>query len=667
MIEMPVDKEMGDTQSDSLGHLQTLLPKGTQSGLHMAQAQLHVAPGGDCCMMDTVGLGTQRDRNPFCPKNGLHQSQQHKPNKRRHSVSTGFKQPGCGKRRRRANSESEPVLPTNFLLGGNIFDPLNLNSLLDEEVNRTLNAETPKSSPLPPRSHEPVEILIPRDITDPLNLNSGAGDEGILVSSVKCTGRRRHRNRHHGAAGAFPVMHGTSESDTGKATEGCVAVLLPGRATSVLVPEMPREGAVLLCLSPVTESPRPYELNTSINCRDDIVPPILPVDYLHSYTPCISVSNANCASSQWHRRRRRARSKVDPCHTPPLSSARKDSAERIHHPGTQKCPQTFHTPVGHGDMASVATVNRSRLRRECRFQYGSYNPRYGYCSPGICEDPRMCLLKPEWFRGKLVLDLGCNTGHLTLCIAKKLRPAHILGLDINGDLVRAARHNLRHFLSEGLAQEARLGVGVAQAERPQGQDVVKDADGRCSLLEPTGLHPVGMEPKWPLSGVYFPVSLRIGRGPLAAPPLCAGSPGNFPANISFVQENYILESEAQLLAEQPQYDVILCLRLTKWVQLNWGDSGLQRLFKRAFRNLRPGGLFILEPQPWSSYGRRKKLTDTTYKNYRNIRLRPDQFSSYLTSKVGFCSYELLGASKTTSRGPQGVIYLFHKGPSSSRK
>lgn len=56
--------------------------------------------------------------------------------KRRYSMGVGFK--GLAKRRRRANSDSqsEPVLPSHFLLGGNIFDPLNLNSLMDEDVNR---------------------------------------------------------------------------------------------------------------------------------------------------------------------------------------------------------------------------------------------------------------------------------------------------------------------------------------------------------------------------------------------------------------------------------------------------------------------------------------------------------------------------------------------------
>lgn len=85
---------------------------------------------------------------PFRTKNGLQLPGNSQPPltsaapsaqriaKRRYSMGVGLK--ALAKRRRRANSDSqaEPVLPSHFLLGGNIFDPLNLNSLLDEDVNR---------------------------------------------------------------------------------------------------------------------------------------------------------------------------------------------------------------------------------------------------------------------------------------------------------------------------------------------------------------------------------------------------------------------------------------------------------------------------------------------------------------------------------------------------
>ena len=45
-----------------------------------------------------------------------------------------------------------------------------------------------------------------------------------------------------------------------------------------------------------------------------------------------------------------------------------------------------------------------------------------------------------------------------------------------------------------------------------------------------------------------------------------------------------------------------------WVQLNFGDTALKRMFKKIFMQLKPGGRFLLEPQVISSYKKKKNLS-----------------------------------------------------------
>ena len=89
------------------------------------------------------------------------------------------------------------ILPTNFLLGGNIRDPLNLKSLLDENVNNALNAVTPSSSPLPPRSSK-INIIIPTDMTDPLGLNQTQvmkQQQNITPSTIQMAGKGNSKKK----------------------------------------------------------------------------------------------------------------------------------------------------------------------------------------------------------------------------------------------------------------------------------------------------------------------------------------------------------------------------------------------------------------------------------------------------------------------------------------
>ncbi|XP_053122366.1 7SK snRNA methylphosphate capping enzyme [Hemicordylus capensis] len=539
------------------------------------------------------------------PRNGF-QPQQKPPGggggKRRSScnVGGGFKHPAF-KRRRRVNSECDPVLPSEFLLGGNIFDPLNLNSLLDEEVNQALNAETPKSSPLPAKGRDPVEILIPKDITDPLSLNNAQEDPPVLASPVKA-GRKRHRHRgaQRGAAGV----------------EG------GGKAAP------PRKAGQKTCNG---ATPQPYELNTAINCRDEVVSPLLPGSgELHQSqqasgctTPsCTSVASSAGGGSRHHRKRRRTCSKSEGL---AAAAARHQGAAALSEQPCRSSPERGRS-MPRCRHPQTASSQQPRRQAQHKFQYGNYCKYYGYRNPN-CEDSRLRVMKPEWFEGKEVLDVGCNVGHLTLSVAKKWGPTRMVGVDIDGALIHSARQNIRHYLSEEIQQQ-------------------QHDSGGTSLAKKT-----------------FPASFMASRGPIAAPrvPQDGVDVTVFPNNVIFIKGNYVLERDELLDAQQPEYDVILCLSLTKWVHLNWGDEGLRRMFKRFYRHLRPGGILVLEPQAWSSYGKRKNLTETICRNYHRIKLKPDQFPSYLTSpEVGFSSYELVATPRNTSKGFQRPIYLFHK-------
>ncbi|XP_033254057.1 probable RNA methyltransferase bin3 [Drosophila miranda] len=111
-----------------------------------------------------------------------------------------------------------------------------------------------------------------------------------------------------------------------------------------------------------------------------------------------------------------------------------------------------------------------------------------------------------------------------------------------------------------------------------------------------------------------------------------------------------------------QYDLILCLSVTKWIHLNFGDAGLKLAFKRMFNQLRPGGKLILEAQNWASYKKKKNLTAEIYNNYKQIDLFPNKFHEFLlSSEVGFSHSYTLGVPRHMNKGFCRPIQLYAKG------
>jgi 7SK snRNA methylphosphate capping enzyme len=67
--------------------------------------------------------------------------------------------------------------------------------------------------------------------------------------------------------------------------------------------------------------------------------------------------------------------------------------------------------------------------------------------------------------------------------------------------------------------------------------------------------------------------------------------------------------------------------------LNWGDAGLKAFFAKIRDSTRPGGTLILEPQPWSTYKKKRYLTHEIYSTYKTLQFKPADFVSFLTSGV----------------------------------
>jgi len=195
------------------------------------------------------------------------------------------------------------------------------------------------------------------------------------------------------------------------------------------------------------------------------------------------------------------------------------------------------------------------------FRYGNYRNYYGYRVGASLEDHRLLVLPQEWFARQRCLDVGCNEGLVPLTLATRYGPASFLGLDIDASLVHRAQGNLRR-LQRSAAEAAALLASAPPGEPGTAEALVLAA---------------------------------------AVPAL---------ASVAFRHGNIL---EANL--PPGELDTVLCLSVSKWVHLNFGDAGLTALFTTCLAALAPGGRLVLEAQPWKSYKHtfRKQAVCTTWR------------------------------------------------------
>ncbi|XP_044753300.1 7SK snRNA methylphosphate capping enzyme bin3-like isoform X2 [Coccinella septempunctata] len=510
--------------------------------------------------------------------------------------------------RRRSKSFSghginpKPVLPSKFLLGGNINDPLNLNSLQDEEINRAMNAVTPKSSPIPtpPRRKGQVEVIIPPNIRDPLNLIDCSDDaeyELQLCSPVKKGRKKRLKKKR-------TISTTTEVSDTDISPEADT-------------PDCQTESAKI----PDEVMPEAASASTS-NVKQ---PKLTAVKDLTLELLSPKKDKPQKRKSEEYKEAKKVRYSLDKIVSPvvPQPGAwlkRLNSITKKSEPKQNK-----------GEVVQMPKFKEN----DKKFQYGNYNRYYGYRNQNNEIDHRLKVFShhPFLFQDKDILDIGCNIGHVTLSVARDFGARTVIGIDIDDKLISIARKNIKHY--------------VKSVNSPRADEI--HTQGRCQEREKC-------------SSEFFPISMPILYGPIDVPGFddCSKNRG-FPKNVTFKRCNYVLDDDALLALEQPQYDTILCLSVTKWIHLNWGDNGLKQAFRRMYAQLRPGGRLILEPQNWASYKGKKKLTETIYRNYNSIEFFPNKFTEYLLSPaVGFAKSEILGYPQCHSKGFRRPIQLFTK-------
>ena len=361
-----------------------------------------------------------------------------------------------------------------FHYGGNSGDPLNLNSLIDRDP----ACATPQASPLSVHSESPVQVFEPLDKTDPLNLKCCAlerGKEESQVTHKKRKKRKRHQNNHHDTENEVEskeqlsvASHKEANCSKGKKKKkrdsdksGDVSDDHPGNTTVI-------EKCTAATLETEQAECKPPDISSE------------PSNKRRKYSSSFEIALEGRIEGN------SATEAKNSAHSPETCRMGEKGSELMEH----------HSSNRSKDVSKKGKHRYGKFSgKEKLFIYGNYNRYYGYRNPHCTQDVRLKSFKKEWFTGKDILDVGCNVGHVTLTIARDFGPRLIIGNDIDGSLIRAAKNNLRYYVET-----------------------------------PDSLRGTSRQ------GVDFPVSFSVTCGPLAAPVVLeSDKKSDFPHNVIFKQ------------------------------------------------------------------------------------------------------------------------------------
>jgi 7SK snRNA methylphosphate capping enzyme len=104
-------------------------------------------------------------------------------------------------------------------------------------------------------------------------------------------------------------------------------------------------------------------------------------------------------------------------------------------------PSDFSAPTSH----SLTNNNSHHHPKQSKSRPPIHGNFFGYYTRRWADpnelDPRLALLPKEWIEGKKVLDVGCNSGMVTVEIAQRFQPWRVTGVDIDDELIRLAKRH----------------------------------------------------------------------------------------------------------------------------------------------------------------------------------------------------------------------------------
>lgn len=221
-------------------------------------------------------------------------------------------------------------------------------------------------------------------------------------------------------------------------------------------------------------------------------------------------------------------------------------------------------------------------------QFGNKFSYYFRKNTDKWNDPRLSTLPPDTFKDKRVLYIGCHEGVLPIQIALQHKAKSVCAIDIDFKLLKKAVHNamlidrVRTMPDQEIHQFCFDFLSMKNEPFYQGYLSSKSNDKVTSYL---------------LDIVDFQLQ-----------------------NVLDLDDSF----------KNQKFDVICCLKVSKYVHLNFGDHGIQVLFNNITRLLEPDGLLLLQTQNRKSYQKIKSFCPIFSDNFNKIKIWPENFWKLLS-------------------------------------